>query len=51
MEENENKLVIAYIFEKRRDYSNFFPKNNFNHVMLRCEKENCLERGHLDFGL
>lgn len=43
MEENENKRIIAYIFETRKDYCNFFPKNNFNHILLRCEKENCKE--------
>jgi hypothetical protein len=44
LDENDNKKIIAYIFEARRDYCNFFPKNNLPRVLLQLEKENFHER-------
>lgn len=46
LEESANKQIIAYIFERRRDYTNFFPKNNFNHILLKMENENYLENAY-----
>lgn len=44
LDENDNKKIIAYIFEARRDYCNFFPKNNLPRVLQQLEKENFHER-------
>lgn len=34
-EENDNKKVISYLFEKRYDYINFFSNNNFDKVLQK----------------